>query len=187
MAGADFLRADLHVHTFPDNDADPHPDLAAYVEAAIAADVHILAVTDHNTVRFAAEAVAAAALTSLLVLPGIEISTHDGHLLALFSPEAVDELNAFATADNLRLSKLSATESRSARSMLDIVGEIARRGGLAIPAHIEADGGLHQKLQPSELVELLCSSGLAGLEFRTKDALETWFTDEDDHPHRLAA
>src|SRR4051812_33271725 len=85
VAGADFVRADLHVHTFPDNDPSAAPDPRAYVEAALAADVKVLAITDHNTARFAAAVVAAAADTGLLVLPGIEVSTHDGHLLALFA------------------------------------------------------------------------------------------------------
>jgi len=187
VAGADFVRADLHVHTFPDNEATPEPDPGAYVEAALAADVKVLAVTDHNTARFAAAVVAAAQETGLLVLPGIEISTHDGHLLALFAPEAIDQLHAFANPENLRLNALSATERRSTRAMPEIVNEVDRRGGLAIPAHIDEDGGIHQKLNPAELVELIASPALAGLEFRERVALETWFTDDDEDPHRRAA
>lgn len=187
MAGADFVRADLHVHTFTDNEVDPHPDVEGYIHAALAAGVRVLAVTDHNTARFTAAAVTAAKDTGLLLLPGVEISTHDGHLLALFAPDAIDQLHTFATPENLRLSTLSATEQRSSRAMPEIVDEVNRRGGLAIPAHVDADGGIHQKLRPAELVELLTSPALAGLEFRDRGALETWFTDDDDDPHRSAA
>lgn len=121
------------------------------------------------------------------MLPGIEVSTHDGHLLALFAPEALDQLHAFVNPENLQLKALSATEQRSSRAMPEIVDEVYRRGGVAIPAHIDADGGIHEKLNPAELVDLLASPALAGLEFRDKAALETWFTDDDEDPHRRAA
>src|SRR5438067_2189457 len=77
--GSRFVRADLHVHTHKDSEVDPAPDLARYVAAALQADIEILAVTDHNHVRFVRAAIAAAQGTTLTVLPGIEISTHDGH------------------------------------------------------------------------------------------------------------
>jgi len=187
MAGAEFVRADLHVHTFADGEVDPHPDVNDYIHAALEAGVQVLAVTDHNTAGFAAAAATAAKDTGLLLLPGIEVSTHDGHLLALFAPDAIDQLLAFANPENLRLSNISPTEQRSARAMPEILEEVHRRGGLAIPAHVDADGGIHQKLRPAELVELLTSPALAGLEFRDEDALETWFTDDDGDPHRSAA
>ena len=187
MRGAEFIRADLHVHTFPDGDINPEPDFASYVEAALASEVGVLGITDHNTSRFASAAIEAAEGTGLFVVPGIEVTTHGGHLLALFAPEALDELDAFSNPTNLQLMPGSAAEQRSARSMLDLVGEIDRRGGLAIPAHVDAADGIHQKLSPSELADLLASPALAGLEFHRTDALKTWFTDHDPDPNRKAA
>jgi histidinol phosphatase-like PHP family hydrolase len=124
--GSRFLRADLHVHTHQDSDLDPRPDLHAYVAAATAAGIDVLAITDHNHVRFVRDAMAAASGTSFTVIPGVEVSTHDGHLLALFGPDNVDGLEAFAHAGNLQLKELSATEFRSTRSMLDLVRRIDR-------------------------------------------------------------
>lgn len=187
MAGAEFIRADLHVHTFPDALSDPAPDFDSYVAAATASDVQVIAVTDHNTCRFVGGMIQAAEGTGLLVVPGIEISTHDGHLVALFAPEALSELEAFANPSNLKLTAVSEKEQRSTRAMLDLVDEIHRRGGLAIPAHVDASDGIHEELKPAELTELLTSPALAGLEFQTKEALETWFTDRDQDAHRLAA
>ncbi len=129
----------------------------------------------------------AAEAKTLVVIPGVEISTHDGHLLALFAPEKVDTLEAFATADNLRLKSISETDKRSDRSLIDLVNEIDSRGGLAIPAHVDVTNGICRTLQQKELVELLSSPALAGLEFCTRDALTTWFTDSDPDPARLAA
>jgi energy-coupling factor transporter ATP-binding protein EcfA2 len=187
VAGADFIRADLHVHTFTDGEIDPTPDLAAYVAAATANGIQVLAVTDHNTCRFARPMIKAAEGTGLFVVPGVEISTHDGHVLALFGPEALAELEAFVNPTNLKLTSISETEQRSTRALLDLVDEIDRRGGLAVPAHVDAADGIHEKLKPAELAELLTSPALAGLEFHRRDALETWFTDNDPDAHRLAA
>lgn len=187
MAGAEFVRADLHVHTFADRDLDPAPDLDAYVQTALARDLGILAITDHSTARFVSAAIKAAEGKPLFIVPGVEVSTHDGHLLGLFSQNALAELEAFANATNLKITELPNGEQRSTRGMLDLVDEISRLGGLAIPAHVDAGDGLGGKLKQAEMEELLSHPGLAGLEFRTKEALVEWFTDSDSDPARLAA
>ncbi len=185
--GAAFVRADLHVHSFPDSVADPEPDLAAYIDAAVERGIDVLAITDHNSVAFVRDAMKAAEGHPLVVVPGIEISTNDGHLLALFDPENVEALESFATSDNLKLKTLSAIEKRSDRSILDLVGEIDEKGGLAIPAHVDVSSGICANLRQNELVQLLSSPALAGLEFAKSDALETWFKDSDDNQARRAA
>ena len=164
-----------------------HQTCEAYVDAAVSADVRVLAITDHNTALFARTAIQAAEGSRLLVLPGIEISTHDGHLLAIFAPEALTELDAFANPFNLKLTQVTRDRQRSTRSMLELVDDIHHRGGLAIPAHVDAQDGIHALLKPAELAELLASRALAGLEFRDRESLSTWFTDADSDPQRLAA
>lgn len=185
--GARFLRADLHVHTHSDSDVDPKPDLAAYIAAAVAQDIEVLAITDHNKADFAREALRVAVGQPVVVLPGVEISTHDGHLLALFDPNSIEQLDALVHPENLQLKQLPEGDLRSRRSMLDLVEEIARRGGLAIPAHVDTANGMCSRLREAELTELLTSPALAGLEFGKTDALETWFTDDDGDDARRAA
>ncbi|MGN6275699.1 MAG: TrlF family AAA-like ATPase [Solirubrobacterales bacterium] len=185
--GAFFIRADLHVHTYPDSDPRPDPDFSAYIEAARANEIGVLAVTDHNTTAFVAPMMAAAENTGVQVIPGIEISTRDGHLLALFDPDQLSELEALATTENLNLKSLSDTERRSERSMIDLVDEIGRRGGLGIPAHVDASKGIGGQLSAGELADLLSNPGLAGLEFATREALLTWFTAEDEDLGRKEA
>jgi energy-coupling factor transporter ATP-binding protein EcfA2 len=185
--GATFVRADLHVHTYQDTASEPSSGLDSYLDAAIESGIDVLAITDHNSVQSVRGAMKAAKGKNLVVIPGIEISTHDGHLLALFAPEKVDVLEAFATVDNLKLKSISDTDKRSDRSLIDLVNEIDSRGGLAIPAHVDVANGICKTLQPKELAELLSSPALAGIEFRMRDALETWFTDSDPEPVRLAA
>lgn len=171
MAGASFVRADLHVHTHADSDVTPRPDLPRYIATAVAQGIDVLAITDHNRTDFVRPALAAAKGQPLLLLPGIEISTHDGHLLALFAPEKVDALEVLAAPGNLQLKTLSPTEKRSTRSMLDLIEQIYKLGGLAIPAHIDVANGAAARLSGAQMVELLTSPALAGLEFATSEAL----------------
>jgi hypothetical protein len=187
MAGAEFVRADLHVHTFSDSELDPRPDLQAYVDAAMDSGIGVMAITDHNRISFVREAVRVAEKKPLLLIPGIEISTHDGHLLALFSPDEINALEELAAPTNLGLKDISETEKRSNRSMVDLIEEIHRRGGLAIPAHVDAADGFHQRMGQAELEELLSSPALAGLEFAKREPLSEWFTDDDPDDGRRAA
>ena len=160
MRGAAFVRADLHVHTYADSDASPQPDLGGYVSAAIENEIDVLAITDHNSIRFVEQALTAATSTELTVLPGVEISTRAGHLLGLFDPDRLEELEAFATAENLKLKKLSDTERRSERSLIELIEEIGERGGLAIPAHIDAAKGLVGQMGQDEMTGVLTSPHL---------------------------
>jgi len=67
-------RFDLQAHsTFSDGELEP----AAVVEAAAAAGVELLALTDHDTVAGVGAALAAGALSGVTVLPAVEISAVD--------------------------------------------------------------------------------------------------------------
>jgi hypothetical protein len=78
------LRLDLHNHTCYSADGLMSP--AALLEAARANGIHCLAVTDHNTVRGALEAVALAEadITLPRVVPGVELTTEDGEIIGLY-------------------------------------------------------------------------------------------------------
>ncbi|MHB8509419.1 MAG: TrlF family AAA-like ATPase [Candidatus Dormibacteria bacterium] len=188
VAGAEFVRADLHVHTLSDDPKLAVEPAVMFVDAAIDADIKVLGITDHNRVDRAEEVLAAASGRNLLVLPGIEVTTHEGHLLALFAPEHIKVLEAFATSENLQLEADPRDGSqRSKRSILDLVSDIAERQGLAIAAHIDTKDGIMQRMNSTALASLLASDGLAALEFVTKSALEMWFTSADSNNGRLAA
>ena len=144
-----------------------------------------MGITDHNSIANVRSFIEAAS-GQLLVLPGIEVTTHQGHLLALFGPDRLDALQAFATRENLKLTDDGASKAtRSSRSILDLVGDIYDRGGLAIPAHIDASDGITTKLAETELIELLCHPGLAGLEYSFEDNLG-WFTSTDADSSRTS-
>lgn len=185
MAGARFVRADLHVHVTPDRgQATWSP--ADYVDQALAAGLSVLGVTDHNSIENVKAVMTAAAGKPLLVLPGIEITTHQGHLVALFSPDCYDDLADLQRSLALRPDP-SDGSLRSDQSLLAIVDGVHSRGGIAVLAHVDREGGLQSRVRGTELTQLLSHEGLAGLEFVGADALQQWFTSADDDAARKQA
>lgn len=75
------LRLDLHVHTSRSDDAEAPVD--EVLARAADAGLDGLAVTDHDAVASGLRAAERASEYGLLVVPGVEVSTADGHLLAL--------------------------------------------------------------------------------------------------------
>lgn len=83
------LRLDLHNHTSFSSDGVMSP--AELLGAARANGLGCVAVTDHNTVEGALEALALAQTDPTLprVIPGIEVSTADGDIIGLYVQERI--------------------------------------------------------------------------------------------------
>jgi predicted metal-dependent phosphoesterase TrpH len=76
-------KADLHIHTTASYDGTATPAATLeYVRSNTNLDV--IAVTDHDSVDGALLALELAPRYGVEVIPGVEVSTADGHLLALF-------------------------------------------------------------------------------------------------------
>ncbi len=75
------LKADLHVHS---NHSDGRSSVREILRVAVEKKMDIISITDHDTVNGSLEALEIARDENLpiVVLPGIEISTAQGHLLA---------------------------------------------------------------------------------------------------------
>ncbi len=111
------MKLDLHIHTAASVDGTLSPQ--RLLDAALAAGLSGLAVTDHNNGAYCA-AVRAAAPADFTVIDGMEVSTDGGHMLALF-----------VRADTL--DKLSKTNGRYP---LPLVAQAVReQDGLLIAAH----------------------------------------------------
>jgi predicted metal-dependent phosphoesterase TrpH len=105
--------ADLHIHTRHGDGMATVPEILAYVDAQRLLDV--IAVCEHDTLRPAEEAreLHARGSYGFEVVSGMEVTTLDGHLLAVYIDDPVP----------------------SFRRMEETLVEVHRRGGLAIIAH----------------------------------------------------
>jgi predicted metal-dependent phosphoesterase TrpH len=81
-------KADLHVHTTYSYDGTCTVE-AVLQQAAYHAGLDVIAITDHNETAGAKEALRLAPRYGIQVIPGEEISTKAGHLLAYFIQETI--------------------------------------------------------------------------------------------------
>lgn len=88
--GARFYRGDLHIHSFgASHDVkDTAMTAAAIVQTAVWEGLSIIAVTDHNQVASVEAALKASSMTRVTVIPAVELSTSQGHLLLCYRPSA---------------------------------------------------------------------------------------------------
>lgn len=172
---ARFWAVDFHVHTPGSQDAKDENYGAPedIVAAAIAAKLDAIAITDHNTVSWCQDVADAANGTPLVVLPGVEISTTEGHLLAIWEegtdPSLIEEV----------LVKLNIGQAD--RGKLDIAADVgfshaaakvAASGGVAIPAHIEKDKGLLRLTVKAHVKEVLLDAAISAVEVVHLDTIE---------------
>jgi predicted metal-dependent phosphoesterase TrpH len=114
--------ADLHIHSVHSHDGTCTVSaILKYV--ADNTDLDVIAITDHDKVTGIKEAVALGPKYGIEVIPGCEVSTAQGHLLALFITEIVP----------------------AGLSLIETIKIVGRMGGLCIVPHPEAAGigGLH--------------------------------------------
>jgi predicted metal-dependent phosphoesterase TrpH len=95
------LCCDLHVHTSFSRDGESKVE--DILKQAVAAGLDAIAITDHDTVEGALYALRCR--TPLIIIPGIEVSTRQGHLIALGItepiPKGMDFLETAAYARRL--------------------------------------------------------------------------------------
>jgi predicted metal-dependent phosphoesterase TrpH len=104
-------KADLHLHTTASDGAATVPELLGYV--AQSTDLRLIAITDHDSIAGAQRAAQIAPHYGVEVIVGEEVSTREGHLLALF----IDTLLP------------------PGRPVAETIAAIHAQGGLAIAAH----------------------------------------------------
>ncbi len=111
-------RFDLHVHSFFSADASSAPE--ALIAAARRRGLAGIAITDHNSCESAAYCLEhglanaeGTPVNGFLVVPGVEVSTADGHMLCI-GTTLPDMLG---------------------RPAIEVEAAIHERGGVAIPAH----------------------------------------------------
>ena len=108
--------ADLHIHT--NYSFDGTASVAAVLQHAKGIGLDVIAITDHNEIDGALEAHDLASEFGIEVIPGIEISTLEGDLLALFVTQKIQR----------------------DQPLLDTVLKVGELGGICIAPHPMDDG-----------------------------------------------
>lgn len=109
--------ADLHIHTIHSYDGTCSVS-AVLKQVADHTDLDIIAITDHDSMAGVREALELAPTYGIEVIPGCEISTADGHLLALFINRPI----------------------QAGLSLIQTIQQVGEQGGLCIAAHPTAKG-----------------------------------------------
>ncbi|GAB2944036.1 AAA family ATPase [Hymenobacter coalescens] len=180
--GAIFVRADLHIHSFGDEGSfdvtDPDMTPENIVDTAIANGLKLIAITDHNEIGNVKRAIKYAEGKPILVIPGIEVSTTQGHLLVYFND--FDNLKKFY--GKLTISKNRETCSEGIVNCLDIAYQFE---GIGILAHIELTSGFEKSIGRfgPAFEEVFTHNNLWGLEISSKSSYK-FYTDEDESADR---
>lgn len=183
--GARFHNVDLHIHSYgasqdvKDNNLTPE----AIVDAAVAQGLSVIAITDHNTDKNCAVAIAHSARhgDKILVLPGVEVTTAHGHLLVYFPPNRLADLSKFIIQLDL-VGDPGADNTHTRKSMSDVISVAYSMDAICIAAHIDRDKTGFDKFTPgfqNWKKDIIISPGLYGLECDTVDAIN-WYSELDE-------
>jgi ABC-type lipoprotein export system ATPase subunit len=150
----------------------------AIVDTSIAERLDLIAITDHNQIGNVGSALKYAQGKSLLVVPGVELSTPQGHLLVYF--ETADQLQRF-------FGKLTISNDRKVchNTVPQCLQFAAEYNGFGICAHIELDSGLEKAAPKFDAFkqEVFNCPNLLGLEI-TNASNSAMFSHDDADPNR---
>lgn len=169
--GAQWVRADFHLHTRADREfkftGDDNFYNSNYVDALEKADIRLGVITNHN--KFDFEEFKALRKTAqkkgIALLPGVELSVNDGangiHTLVVFSDEWIDEhnyINPFLTSafEGKTPAQYEQENGRTSWSLLETIKKLEgyHRDFFLVFAHVEAPSGLWAELDGGRLTEL---------------------------------
>jgi ABC-type lipoprotein export system ATPase subunit/histidinol phosphatase-like PHP family hydrolase/broad-specificity NMP kinase len=181
-AGAEFVRADLHIHSYGDHGSYDVTDVSmtpeAIVDTAIQQNLSIISITDHNEHRNVEAAIKHALGKDILVIPGVEISTIQGHLLIYF--ETYQQLKDFCGKLTI-----SAKKDTCTHGIVDCLNIAKQFNGIGALAHIELTSGFEETIgrfgPPIE--DVICHDCLYALEISNKTNINR-YTDKDDSADR---
>lgn len=170
-SGAKFVRADLHIHSFgPKGSFDVKDQLMTpenIVDTALDKGLKIISITDHNEIGNVEKALEYARGKDICVIPGIEVSTTQGHLLIYF--KTFITLNRFFKKLNIADDRESCTQG-----IVDCLDFAQQFDGIGILAHIELSSGFERtigKFGP-QMQQVLTHPCLLGMEISQKSSVD---------------
>lgn len=170
--GANFLKADIHLHTPFDsrfversdfeNDEKKKAFIRLYLDKVIEKDLRLIAITEHNDVSwipYFQEVNKEDKYNKIIIFPGVEIASKEAiHLLTLFEPKTkVDVINNFLVKIGLEKNRIingSVTPSvKTFDEILELIetdycertANFKKYSAVIIAAHIDAENGLFKQ------------------------------------------
>ena len=172
-AGAKWWKFDFHNHTPASDDYGKGPDQAQHKQIShknwllnyMRQGIDCVAVTDHNSgawidpLKQALQELASEGhpdYRPLHIFPGVEITVQGNiHILAIFGPgKTTSDIDSLLGAVRYRATK-GKSDGCSEYSAVEVIDEIARSGGLAIPAHVDQANGLFTVCTGNTLEQVL--------------------------------
>jgi histidinol phosphatase-like PHP family hydrolase len=163
--GARFLRADLHIHSSGGSHdvRDTSMTPVAIVATAVQERLGIIAVTDHNEITNVEATIQAANGTGLFVVPGVELSTPQGHLLCyLPTVEALRRFHGQLAVERGR------PTSHCQQSIIECLNLLVPLKGFGILAHVDVATGFEIEVPGASphKIDVLCHPALLGIELK---------------------
>lgn len=181
--GALFYKADLHIHSFGATGSFDVTDTSNtpqnIVDTAISKGLKVISITDHNEIINSLTAIDYANGKDILVIPGIEVSTPQGHLLLYF--ESFEKLRQFYGNLTFNVEK-----SICNQSITECLNYAERYQGIGVLAHINLDSGFEKTIGRfgPHMEQIFKCDNLMGLEITRKSEAEL-YTDKDTNPDHL--
>jgi PHP family Zn ribbon phosphoesterase len=191
VKGSAFRKADLHVHT-PKSLCYREPSVTPeqIVDTALNVGLEIVGITDHNTVEAIDDIRAAARQKSLVIFPGVELSTRGGHVIALFDVDTpVADMQDFISDVGLSPEARGDGTVMTESGIEDVFQKIHERGGLSIAAHIERwPSGFLETNEPRRVkMRIHGNSYLGALEITVPQNKSLWNNGQmRDYPRKYA-
>ena len=186
-----FRKVDLHIHT-PKSVCygDPSATAEQIVENAVATNLEVIGIADHNTAQAITYIREAARKKRLFVFPGIEISTKGGHILAIFDLDTpTKELEEYLDYIGIDRDGWGNAAIQTQDGTEEVLKKIDERGGIGIAAHIERwPSGFLETNQPLRVKRRIHgSSYLSALEITVPENSNKWNNGEmRNYPKKYA-
>jgi DNA repair ATPase RecN len=165
-SGSRFYRGDIHIHSYGGSHdvKDTGMTPQEIVNTAIREGLSIIAVSDHNEINNVQATVNVGNAADIFVVPAVELSTPEGHLLCYFP--SVDALAQFH--GRLDLADRGLPNSRCRTSMHACLNMTDELRGFCILAHVDGGNGLETNdpgASPHKL-DIICHVALLGIELK---------------------
>ncbi|HHL4606771.1 TPA: TrlF family AAA-like ATPase [Escherichia coli] len=180
--GSRWWKFDFHNHTPASDDYGKGPNQAQYMQIThkdwllnyMRQGIDCVAVTDHNSgawidpLKQALKELASEShedYRPLYLFPGVELTVQGNiHILAIFGEDkTTSDIDSLLGAVRYRGTK-GKSDGCSECSAVEVINEIARSGGLAIPAHVDQASGLFTVCTGNTLEQVLDNKWVFAME-----------------------